>query len=53
MALTWCLRHPAMTSVLIGASRPQQIIENAAILNAAPLSQEEITQIDQILAGQA
>lgn len=46
MALTWVLRQPAVTSALIGASRPQQILDNVAALAAAPLSEDELQAID-------
>ena len=39
-----------VTSVLIGASRPQQIVENAAIVNAAPFTQQELDEIERIAA---
>lgn len=47
-ALLWVLRNPAVTSVLIGASSPQQIEENAKIINKAPLTDEELKLIDEI-----
>jgi L-glyceraldehyde 3-phosphate reductase len=47
MALAWTLRDPIVTSALIGASRPQQIIDNVAALKAAPLSEDELKAIDQ------
>ncbi len=49
LALTWVLRHAAVTSALIGASRPEQIKENVAAANAAPFSEEELKTIDGIL----
>ena len=49
MALQWELRNPAVTSALIGASRPEQIIENLKAFDAPILTAEELTQIDQIL----
>jgi len=51
MAIAWTLRDPRVTSALIGASRPEQIEENAAALSAAPLSPEELAKIEAILAG--
>jgi L-glyceraldehyde 3-phosphate reductase len=36
--------------VLIGASRPQQIIENVKALDSPELSAEELSEIDKILA---
>ncbi len=53
MALAWVLRHPGMTSALIGASRVEQIEENVAALNNLSFSAEELSAIDAIapLAG--
>lgn len=48
MALGWILRDGEVTSVLIGASRPQQILDNLEILNQPALTQEECKQIDEI-----
>ncbi len=50
LALQWTLRDPVITSALIGASRPEQIVDNLSILNAPPLTEEELKQIDGILA---
>ncbi len=50
MALAWVLRDPAVTSALIGASRPQQIAENVAALKHPTFSAEELKAIDAILA---
>lgn len=49
LALAWALREGGVTSVLIGASRVSQIEENVLALNAAPLSAEELTEIDLAL----
>lgn len=49
LALKWVLKDSAVTSVLIGASRPSQIAENAAIVNIPPLSKDELTEIDNVL----
>lgn len=46
MALKWVLKDDAVTSVLIGASRPEQILENLKVQNSAPLTQEELKKID-------
>jgi L-glyceraldehyde 3-phosphate reductase len=48
MALAWVLRHPQMTSVLIGASSVAQIDENLAALNNLNFSAEELKAIDAI-----
>ena len=49
MALTWVLRQPGVTSALIGASRPQQILDNLGALEAAPLCEEELRLIDSVV----
>ena len=50
MALAWVLRDEVVTSALIGASRPEQILENVKALDAAPFTADELAQIDAILA---
>ena len=49
MACAWNLRGGKLTSVLLGASRPAQIIENAASLNNLDFTQDELDAIDKIL----
>lgn len=51
LALSWVLRHPGVTSALIGASSVAQIEENAAVIAAPPLSPEELAAIEAILAA--
>lgn len=51
MALAWTVRLPAVTSALIGASRPEQIRENVQALKNAKFSDDELKQIDAILKG--
>jgi L-glyceraldehyde 3-phosphate reductase len=46
MALAWVLHEPRVTSVLIGASRPQQIEENVAALEKLEFSTDELAEID-------
>ncbi|MEI0517419.1 aldo/keto reductase [Brachyspira murdochii] len=48
MALRWVLKDEEITSVLIGASKPSQIIENLKIINKMNLTDEEIRIIDDI-----
>jgi L-glyceraldehyde 3-phosphate reductase len=48
MALSWCLRHNGMTSVLIGASKPEQITDSVGCLNNLGFSPEELAKIDEI-----
>ena len=46
MALSWVLKDGEVTSVLIGASKPEQILENLRALDNTAFSQEELRQID-------
>lgn len=46
MALKWVLKDSDITSVLIGASRPAQIVENLKVLSSASFSAEELALID-------
>lgn len=48
MALAWILRLPAVTSVLIGASKVSQIEENVAALSNLEFSEDEIKAIDAL-----
>ena len=50
MAISWALRDGKVTTVLIGASRAEQIVENAAAVEKLEFSPEEITAIENILA---
>ena len=50
MALSWLLKDRRVTSVLIGASRPQQLEENVQALKNLTFSAEELSQIDQHVA---
>jgi L-glyceraldehyde 3-phosphate reductase len=51
LATTWVLRHPAVTSALIGASKVSQVEQCAAAAAAPPLSPDETVEIDRILGG--
>jgi L-glyceraldehyde 3-phosphate reductase len=51
MALAWVLRHPGMTSVLIGASSVAQIEENVKAFDRATFKEEELKSIEAILAS--
>ncbi len=48
MALGWLLSHKEVTSVLIGASKPSQILDNIRAIECAPFSKEELKAIDTI-----
>lgn len=48
MALKWVIRDGAVTSVLIGASKPSQIVENLKVLKSPGFSEEELKKIDEV-----
>jgi L-glyceraldehyde 3-phosphate reductase len=50
LAIAWVLRHPGMTSALIGASRVAQIEDAVGALERLDFSSEELAKIDGILA---
>lgn len=50
MALSWILRDGDITSVLIGASKPSQILDNIGIVHATAFREEERRRIEEILA---
>jgi L-glyceraldehyde 3-phosphate reductase len=51
MALAWVLRHEAMTSVLIGASRVGQVDDAVGALNNLRWTDDELGSIETILNG--
>lgn len=51
MALSWVLKDSEVTSVLIGASKPSQIIENVGIVHKIEFTDEELRMIDEISAN--
>lgn len=51
MALSWILRDGEVTSVLIGASRPSQILDNVGIVHGTAFTADELQAIDKITIG--
>lgn len=51
MALSWILRDGIVNSVLAGASKPSQILENLGALKNTAFTEEEIKRIDEASAG--
>ena len=47
MALAWLLQKKEVTSVLIGASKTQQILDNIKAIHSAPFTEEELKKIDE------
>ena len=50
MALQWVLRDEVVTSALIGASRPSQVIDNVQAAHGPAFTTDELAEIDRILA---
>lgn len=48
MALKWILKDNVVTSVLVGASKPEQIEKNLAVLDSKPFTKDELEAIDKI-----
>ena len=51
LALAWVLRHPSITSALIGASKVSQIEDNLGVVKNLALSPDELAEIDRIVAA--
>ena len=51
MAIAWVLRHPGMTSALIGASSAAQVEDCVASLDKLAFSDDELRMIDAIAPG--
>lgn len=52
MSLAWILRDDDITSVLSGASKPSQILDNVECINNTVFSEEERRVIDEISLGE-
>jgi L-glyceraldehyde 3-phosphate reductase len=50
MALAWILKDQRITTVLIGASKPEQVLNSIACLQNTSFSQEELSTINDILS---
>ena len=51
MALAWILRDKRITSVLIGASRPEQLTDTLLAIRNTEFSAEELGEIEKVLAA--
>ena len=49
MALAWILKDPRITSVLIGVSKPEQVLDSLQCLKNYKFSDEELQRIENIL----
>ena len=51
LAIAWCLANPNVSTVITGASRPAQVVENMRALDVVPkLDREALARIDAALA---
>ena len=51
LAIAWVLRHPGITSALVGASRVEQIDDAAGALSNLELTSSELERIDEVLGS--
>ncbi|KAI9374711.1 NADP-dependent oxidoreductase domain-containing protein [Aspergillus egyptiacus] len=52
LALAWCIKNENVSSIITGASRPEQIVDNVECLNVLPkLTPEVMAEIDQVLGN--
>jgi aryl-alcohol dehydrogenase-like predicted oxidoreductase len=52
LALAWCLKNPRVSTVITGASRPEQVVENMKALDAVRLLTDEVMEkIEKILGN--
>jgi aryl-alcohol dehydrogenase-like predicted oxidoreductase len=49
LSLAWCLRRPEVSSVIIGASRPSQVEDNAGAAGIV-LAESDLTEMKAILS---
>jgi L-glyceraldehyde 3-phosphate reductase len=49
MALAWLLKDPRVTSVLIGASKPEQLADSLKCMDTIQFTAEELEKIEGIL----
>ncbi len=51
MALSWILRKDKVTSVLVGASRPSQILDNIKMIEHLEFTDDELDEIEAVLTS--
>ena len=52
MSIAWILRNPEITTVLVGVSRPEQLLDNVESLENLDFSTNELDRIESILNGE-
>ena len=48
MAISWLLHNKAVTTVLVGASRPEQIVDNVKAIENLDFTDEQLSEIETI-----
>jgi len=51
MSLAWILRRPETTSVIVGASRPEQLLASLAALDGPAFADDELARLDALLSA--
>jgi len=52
MALAWCLRNPNVSTVITGATRPEQVTENMKAAEVVPmLTPDVLSRIEMVLGN--
>lgn len=51
LAIAWCLKNPNVSTVITGASRREQVVENLKSLNVVPLLTDEVMERIETLLG--
>jgi voltage-dependent potassium channel beta subunit len=52
MSLAWCLKNPRVSTVITGASRPSQVVENMKALEVVPkLTPDVMARIDAVVTA--
>src|SRR5258706_10476472 len=52
LAIAWCLKNPHVSSVITGASRPEQVVENMQAVDVVPqLTPDVMARIDGLTAN--
>ena len=52
LALAWCIKNKNVSSIITGASRPEQIVDNVESLKVLPLlTPEVLAEIDEVLGN--
>jgi L-glyceraldehyde 3-phosphate reductase len=50
MAIGWVLKDPRITSVIIGASKPEQVMDSVQCLKNIEFNKEELNEIEEVLS---